>query len=99
MSETSEPTVLIVLDSTFSARDLVLRGPSLRDAAVASLALPKGDFVDALRDAEPRIEPALVQALVRLDALFSHLTAPRGRNPYVAPKRRAPKTIGRPPRR
>lgn len=92
--------MFIVFDSTCSTRDLVLHGPSLRDAVVASLALPKGDFADALLDAEPHIEPALVRrALVRLDTLLPRPTAPRGRNPYVAPKQRAPKTVGRPPRR
>lgn len=97
MSETSDRTLFIVLDSTFSARDLVLHGPSLQDAAVATLALPKGDFVDALLDPEPHIDPALVrQVMVHL---LPRPTAPRGRNPYVAPKQRAPKTVGRPPRR
>lgn len=93
---TSGTTILIVVDTGLSERDLLLRRPSLRDAAVASLALPKGDFVDHLLVDGPRE----VAPEAALRGLFQRAGRVGGgqRNPYVAPKRRPPKSIGAPRR-
>lgn len=95
MNATSDPTVLIVIDSAFSARDLMLRGPSLRDAAVATLTLPEVDRLDLVVDEARTPAPEIV-----LSGLFMRASYGAGgpRNPYVAPKRRPPKSIGGPRR-